>query len=212
MISCNIRLAFGCRRFGSSGINGNQNDDNANQAGAAYVFTRVGSSWSQHSYLKASNTDSGDFFGYLLAVSADGHTLAVGAWGEDSGATGVNGAQLINAVSNSAVPHLTVMIGASYGGVPSLTATSGPGLALMTEAMGLAVASETPAVVVNVMRGGPSTGIPTKSEQSDLNIAVYGLHGDAPHLVLAPLAIGDCRSDDFLQYPGCFLGHKFKGI
>ncbi len=83
-------------------------------------------------------------------------------------------------------------IGASYGGVPSLTATSGPGLALMTESIGLAVAAEVPVVIVNVMRGGPSTGIPTKSEQSDLNIAVYGLHGDAPHLVLAPTSVADC--------------------
>jgi 2-oxoglutarate ferredoxin oxidoreductase subunit alpha len=62
----------------------------------------------------------------------------------------------------------------------------------MLEGLGLAVASETPVVVVNVMRGGPSTGIPTKSEQSDLNIALYGLHGDAPHLVLAPLDTADC--------------------
>lgn len=84
------------------------------------------------------------------------------------------------------------IIGASYGGVPSLTATSGPGLALMTEALGMAVAAEVPIVVVNVMRGGPSTGIPTKSEQSDLNIAIYGLHGDAPHLVLAPTSVADC--------------------
>ncbi len=84
------------------------------------------------------------------------------------------------------------LIGGSFGGIPSLTATSGPGLALMTESIGLAVASETPVVVVDVMRGGPSTGIPTKSEQSDLNIALHGLHGDAPHLVVAPLSIGDC--------------------
>jgi len=87
---------------------------------------------------------------------------------------------------------INMVIGASFGGVPSLTATSGPGLALMTEAMGLAVASEIPAVVVNVMRGGPSTGIPTKSEQVDLNMAVYGLHGDAPHLVLGALDHADC--------------------
>ncbi len=87
---------------------------------------------------------------------------------------------------------INMVIGASFGGVPSMTATSGPGLALMTEAMGLAVASETPAVVVNVMRGGPSTGIPTKSEQVDLNIALHGLHGDAPHLVLGALDHADC--------------------
>ncbi|MCB1757486.1 MAG: 2-oxoacid:acceptor oxidoreductase family protein, partial [Gammaproteobacteria bacterium] len=87
---------------------------------------------------------------------------------------------------------INMVIGGSFGGVPSLTATSGPGLSLMAEAIGLAVASEIPLVVVNVNRGGPSTGIPTKSEQSDLNIALYGLHGDAPHLVLAPLNIKDC--------------------
>lgn len=87
---------------------------------------------------------------------------------------------------------INMVIGGSFAGLPSLTATSGPGLALMTESLGLAVASETPLVVIDVMRGGPSTGIPTKSEQSDLNIAVYGLHGDAPHLVLAPNSPTDC--------------------
>jgi 2-oxoglutarate ferredoxin oxidoreductase subunit alpha len=87
---------------------------------------------------------------------------------------------------------INMVIGASFGGVPALTATSGPGLALMLEGLGLAVASETPAVVVNVMRGGPSTGIPTKSEQADLDMALYGLHGDAPHLVLGALDHADC--------------------
>jgi len=87
---------------------------------------------------------------------------------------------------------INMCIGASFGGAPSITSTSGPGLALMAEALGLAVTSETPVVVVDVQRGGPSTGIPTKSEQSDLNIAVYGLHGDAPHLVVAPNSIADC--------------------
>ncbi|MEQ9463571.1 MAG: 2-oxoacid:acceptor oxidoreductase subunit alpha [Haliea sp.] len=88
---------------------------------------------------------------------------------------------------------INMVIGAGFGGVPAMTATSGPGMALMSEAMGLAVASETAAVVVDVMRGGPSTGIPTKSEQSDLNLALYGLHGDAPHIVLAAQSIADCH-------------------
>ena len=87
---------------------------------------------------------------------------------------------------------VNMLIGASFGGIPAMTATSGPGLSLMAEGLGLAVASETPLVVINVTRGGPSTGIPTKSEQSDLNLALYGMHGDAPHLVLAPLSITDC--------------------
>ncbi|MEE8496837.1 MAG: 2-oxoacid:acceptor oxidoreductase subunit alpha [Xanthomonadales bacterium] len=84
------------------------------------------------------------------------------------------------------------IIGASFGGTPSLTATSGPGLALMTESIGLSVCSEVPVVILDVMRCGPSTGIATKSEQSDLNIALNGLHGDAPHLVLAPTSVADC--------------------
>lgn len=87
---------------------------------------------------------------------------------------------------------INMVLGASFGGAPALTATAGPGLSLMIESIGLGVASETPMVVVDVMRSGPSTGIATKSEQSDLNIAVYGLHGDAPHVVTAPLSISDC--------------------
>ena len=84
------------------------------------------------------------------------------------------------------------IIGASWGGVAAMTATSGPGLSLMVESLGLAVAAEVPIVVVDVMRVGPSTGIATKSEQSDLNIAVYGMHGDAPHVVLAANSVADC--------------------
>lgn len=99
------------------------------------------------------------------------------------------GGSLIQAEDELA--SINMIIGSSFGGIPSITATSGPGLALMTESIGLAVASETPLIVVNVMRGGPSTGIPTKSEQSDLNIALHGLHGDAPHLVTAMLSIAD---------------------
>jgi 2-oxoglutarate ferredoxin oxidoreductase subunit alpha len=114
---------------------------------------------------------------------------------------------------------INMILGASFGGVPSLTATSGPGLALMTEALGLGVASETPIVVVDVMRGGPSTGIPTKTEQSDLNIALYGLHGDAPHLVVAPNSLSDClRSTQWavqlaesLQVPAIVLSDQFFG-
>jgi len=114
---------------------------------------------------------------------------------------------------------INMIIGASFGGTPSITATSGPGLALMIESMGLATAAEVPVVVVDVMRGGPSTGIPTKSEQSDLNIAVYGFHGDAPHLVLAPLSVGDClftaqwavHLAEAMQAPAIVLSDQFIG-
>jgi len=101
------------------------------------------------------------------------------------------GGHLVQAEDELAAVNMA--IGAGYGGVPAMTATSGPGLALMSEAMGLAVASETPLVVLNVMRGGPSTGIPTKAEQSDFNLAVYGVHGDAPHVVMSALSVADCH-------------------
>jgi 2-oxoglutarate/2-oxoacid ferredoxin oxidoreductase subunit alpha len=114
---------------------------------------------------------------------------------------------------------INMIIGGSYGGTPSLTATSGPGLSLMMEALGLATASEIPIVVIDVMRGGPSTGIPTKSEQADLNLAVYGLHGDAPHLVLAPQSVADCLLTtqwavflaEALQSPAIVLSDQFMG-
>src|SRR3974390_1076286 len=114
---------------------------------------------------------------------------------------------------------INMIIGASYGGTPSLTATSGPGLSLMIEALGPAPAAEVPIVVIDVMRGGPSTGIPTKSEQGDLNIAVYGFHGDAPHLVLAPQSVADClfttQSKTYLaealQVPAIVLSDQFMG-
>ena len=94
-------------------------------------------------------------------------------------------------IAEDELAAINMVIGGSFGGKPSMTATSGPGLSLMSEALGLAVASETPALVIDVMRGGPSTGLPTKSEQTDLNQALFGMHGEAPHIVLAPLHIAD---------------------
>ncbi len=83
-------------------------------------------------------------------------------------------------------------IGASFGGALAATNTSGPGLALKTEALGLAVIMEIPLVIINVQRGGPSTGLPTKPEQSDLFMALYGRHGDAPMPVIAASSPVDC--------------------
>ena len=83
-------------------------------------------------------------------------------------------------------------IGASYAGKCTVTVTSGPGFSLKQEAMGLAVMGEIPLVVVNVQRGGPSTGQPTKVEQGDLMAAIFGSHGDAPKVVIAPSGIEDC--------------------
>lgn len=83
-------------------------------------------------------------------------------------------------------------IGASFAGDLAITTTSGPGMALKTEAIGLAVMAELPIVIVNVQRGGPSTGLPTKTEQSDLNQALYGRNGECPLVVLAASTPADC--------------------
>jgi 2-oxoglutarate ferredoxin oxidoreductase subunit alpha len=83
-------------------------------------------------------------------------------------------------------------IGASYAGKCAVTITSGPGMSLKTELLGLAVMGEIPLVLVNVQRGGPSTGLPTKVEQGDLLAAIFSAHGDAPKVVMAPATIEDC--------------------
>ncbi|MEI2736958.1 MAG: 2-oxoacid:acceptor oxidoreductase subunit alpha [Rhodoblastus sp.] len=90
------------------------------------------------------------------------------------------------------IAAINMAVGASFGGAPSLTVTSGPGLSLKVETIGLAISAEIPLVIVDVMRVGPSTGIPTKSDQGDLDLALYGTHGDAPRIVLAPMSISDC--------------------
>ncbi|CAH1197740.1 2-oxoglutarate oxidoreductase subunit KorA [Paenibacillus plantiphilus] len=93
------------------------------------------------------------------------------------------------------IAAVTMAIGANYAGVRTMTASAGPGLALMMEAIGLAGMTETPLVIVNTQRGGPSTGLPTKQEQSDLNAMVYGTHGEIPKIVIAPASIEDCFYD-----------------
>ncbi|WP_168122314.1 2-oxoacid:acceptor oxidoreductase subunit alpha [Paenibacillus sp. HB172176] len=93
------------------------------------------------------------------------------------------------------IAAVTMAIGANYAGVRTMTASAGPGLSLMMEAIGLAGMTETPLVIVNTQRGGPSTGLPTKQEQSDLNAMVYGTHGEIPKIVIAPASIEDCFYD-----------------
>jgi len=89
------------------------------------------------------------------------------------------------------ISAITAALGASFAGVKSMTATSGPGFSLMSEAIGLASMAELPVVIMDVQRGGPSTGLPTKTEQSDLNLAIYGTHGDTPKIVIAPIDVED---------------------
>ncbi|MFD1644628.1 2-oxoacid:acceptor oxidoreductase subunit alpha [Haloarchaeobius litoreus] len=87
---------------------------------------------------------------------------------------------------------INMALGAARAGARSMTATSGPGIDLMTETFGLVATSETPLVIVDVMRSGPSTGMPTKQEQGDLNMTLYGGHGEIPRFVVAPTSIDEC--------------------
>src|SRR4029079_2428359 len=90
------------------------------------------------------------------------------------------------------IAAVTSALGASYGGSLACTTTSGPGMALKMEAIGLAIAVELPMVICDIQRGGPSTGLPTKTEQADLFQALYGRNSEAPIPVLAASTPGDC--------------------
>src|SRR5207237_1463063 len=90
------------------------------------------------------------------------------------------------------IAAISMALGASYSGRVAVTGSSGPGISLKTEALGWGVMAEVPLVVIDVQRGGPSTGMPTNVEQSDLNIAVFGGDGDSPRVVLAPANVEGC--------------------
>ncbi|MCP5051213.1 MAG: 2-oxoacid:acceptor oxidoreductase subunit alpha [bacterium] len=117
------------------------------------------------------------------------------------------------------IAAVSAIVGGGYAGKRSMTATSGPGLAFMTGMIGLAVMAEIPIVIINVQRGGPSTGLPTKVEQGDLNLALYGGAGDAPRVVMAPSNSEECYSGIQLafdlaeeyQTPVIFLSDLFLG-
>ena len=104
------------------------------------------------------------------------------------------------------IAGVTSAIGAAYSGSLAITTTSGPGIALKGEALGLAIMTELPLVVINVQRGGPSTGLPTKTEQSDLNQALYGRNGEAPMPVIAAATPGDCF---YAAYEACQIAVKY---
>jgi 2-oxoglutarate ferredoxin oxidoreductase subunit alpha len=105
------------------------------------------------------------------------------------------------------ISAISAVAGASWAGEKAMTATSGPGVSLMSEALGLLSIAEIPAVIVDSQRGGPSTGMPTKTEQSDLLLAVYGSHGDAPRIVIAPTSVADCITMTGLAF---YLAEKYQ--
>jgi 2-oxoglutarate ferredoxin oxidoreductase subunit alpha len=105
------------------------------------------------------------------------------------------------------IAGITSAIGSSFAGNLAVTASSGPGIALKAEAIGLAVIAELPLVIVNVQRGGPSTGLPTKTEQSDLFQALYGRNGEAPVPVIAAQTPGDCF---YAAFEACQVAIKYR--
>lgn len=117
------------------------------------------------------------------------------------------------------IASMGLALGASLTGAKSMTATTGPGLDLMTEMIGLASSTEIPVVIVDVQRCGPATGIPSKSEQSDLNHAIYGGHGDAPRVVIAPYNMEGCYRlliesfgiSEYYQTPVILLSDQWLG-
>ncbi|MDR2868040.1 MAG: 2-oxoacid:acceptor oxidoreductase subunit alpha [Bacteroidales bacterium] len=137
-------------------------------------------------------------WGLLAASERSGHKLFLGSY-PITPATDILielakhkslGAKVFQAEDE--IAGICSTIGASFAGAMACTSTSGPGLSLKTEALGLAVIAELPIVVVDVQRGGPSTGLPTKTEQSDLNMALYGRNGEAQCIVVAASSPSDC--------------------
>jgi len=102
---------------------------------------------------------------------------------------------------------VSIALGFAFAGHTAVTGSSGPGLSLKMEALGYATMAELPIVVINVQRGGPSTGLPTSVEQSDLMQAVYGSHGDCPRIVLAPKNVADCF---YIAVEACELARKYS--
>src|SRR5262249_21203720 len=92
------------------------------------------------------------------------------------------------------ISSIGMVVGASYAGKKAMTSTAGPGLSLMSEMIGLATMAELPCVVADIQRAGPSTGMPTRNEQGDLNIAIFGSHGEAPRIVIAAVSVEDLLS------------------
>jgi len=124
-----------------------------------------------------------NFFGYPI-------TPATSIMERLAGEMPKRGTRLVQ--TEDEIAAISATMGAGFTGARAATATSGPGLALMSEMLGMGVIAEIPSVIFVSQRGGPSTGLPTKTEQSDLNIAVYGGHGDAPRIVIAPTNVEGC--------------------
>ena len=188
----------------------NENVAHANQAAfkAGYDFAITTELLSEHYYIEPAQFPNGRYkqltgntafsLGCVAASYLANRPLFIGGYPITPAS------DILHLLANMDVPGITAFqaedemgaigdaIGAAYGGALAITSTSGPGMDLKAEAMGLAVMAELPLVIIDVQRAGPSTGMPTKVEQSDLTMAIYGRHGECPIPVLAPNSPNDC--------------------
>ena len=166
-------LAVGAVGEGSNatGINGDQSDNSAGSSGAAYVFVRSGTSWSQQAYIKASNTANADQFGISLSLSGDGNTLAVGANAEDSNATGINGDQSDNSASSSGAAYVYVRSGTSWSQQAYIKASNAEANDFFGQSLSLSADGNTLAVGAN---GEASNATGINGDQSDNSVIPAG--------------------------------------
>ena len=181
---------------------------NINALKAGYYFGETAEIFNEHYRIDKAEVPSGTYrkitgneasaMGLVVAAKLAGKTLVYGSY-PITPASGI--LEALAAMRNYGVKTIQMedeiaaicsAIGAAFAGELAATGTSGPGLALKSEALGLAVMTELPLVVINVQRGGPSTGLPTKTEQSDLLQTLYGRNGDCPLVVMAPQSPADC--------------------
>ncbi len=157
----------------TTGINGDQSDQSLSRAGAVYVFVRAGA-WTQQAYIKASNTDADDYFGYSLALSGDGDTLAVGAYGEDSAATGVDGDQLDDSVEGAGAAYVYTRLGGVWSQQAYLKASNPAQNDIFGYAVALAGDGETLAVGSR-QESSAATGVEgdQADDMADTSGAVY---------------------------------------
>ncbi|GGM71634.1 2-oxoglutarate ferredoxin oxidoreductase subunit alpha [Halarchaeum rubridurum] len=190
------------KRFGSKGEKIVENNKEAARLGAEYVDEHYADDVGTLDYeLETTDNDyvllNGDeaigmgaiaagckfYAGYPITPATDVMTYLTGRI-EEFGGHVVQAEDELSAIN--------LALGAARAGARSMTATSGPGIDLMSETFGLVATSETPLVIADVMRSGPSTGMPTKQEQGDLNMLLYGGHGEIPRFVVAPTTVADC--------------------
>ena len=155
----------------ATGINGDQSDNSASRSGAAYVFVRSGTSWSQQAYIKASNTANADQFGISLSLSGDGNTLAVGANAEDSNATGINGDQSDNSASSSGAAYVYVRSGTSWSQQAYIKASNAEANDFFGQSLSLSADGNTLAVGAN---GEASNATGINGDQSDNSVIPAG--------------------------------------